>query len=106
MNVINQAEMAGTRMALAQARKYPFLISLVARQDIRIVATFVLDHAESFALGGEKMYDYFKAVNAYVDDTPDAANLTVSRIERMCAFVEREFGECVFGIFVEKRGTE
>lgn len=105
MNAVNQIEMAGTAMAVAQARKFPFLITLCARQLNGPVAEFTIDHAESFAVAGEKMYDRFRSVNAYVDKEFAIPNLD-GRIVELCKLCDTMFGYCIFSIVVKRRDGE
>lgn len=103
MNAVNQIEMIGTRMAIAQARKFPFVIALVAKQIQGPVAEFIIDCAETFVLAGEKMYVHFDSVNKFVDVPYD---MKMDRVVRLCYFVEQEFGECIFSIEVKRRDGE
>lgn len=106
MNAVNQIEMAGTALAVAQARKFPFLIVLCARQMCGPIAEFTIDHAATFSEAGEKMYEHFSSVNFYVDNDFNEPPQIGNKVPGLCYFCDQSFGECVFSIVVKRRDGE
>jgi hypothetical protein len=85
-------------LAVLLARKKPFLLSLMAKCGPVSVLRVVIDRYESSETAQNDMYRYFAQVNAYVD----GKLMSDCLVHDLMVVTEKQFGDCVFSIVVEK----
>ena len=96
--LINSVEMQCASLAVLLARKKPFIVSLHAKVGPTLAAKFVLDRYESSEEAQTDMYRFFGEVNSYVD----GKLVSECFVHEIMVLVERQFGDCVFSVVVEK----